>query len=280
MQLPSRHFPEQCSNDLRIQALAILAKHSPKEKCEATSQLIGEEGELSREIVQAVLAEPSELPGRPAKPTMTAPNQARHRSMATLEGRAALVHSLAHIELNAVNLALDAIWRFPNMPAKYYLDWLSVAKDEARHFTLLEAHLKTLGFSYGDFTAHNGLWDMAESTKHDVLARMALVPRTLEARGLDASPQVRNKLVSAGDMKAADIVSIILNDEVGHVYIGNHWYNWLCQQRGLDPIQTFASLALKHKAPRMLSPLNLVARRAAGFSEEELFIMQAQTAST
>jgi uncharacterized ferritin-like protein (DUF455 family) len=120
------------------------------------------------------------------------------------------------------------------------------------------------------------LWDMAESTKHDVLARMALVPRTLEARGLDASPQVRNKLVSAGDMKAADIVSIILNDEVGHVYIGNCWYNWLCTQRGLDPIQTFAELALKHKAPRMLSPINLVARRAAGFSDEELKIMQTQ----
>ena len=115
---------------------------------------------------------------------------------------------------------------------------------------------------------------MAESTKHDVLARMALVPRTLEARGLDASPQVRNKLVSAGDMKAAAIVSVILNDEVGHVFIGNHWYNWLCQQRGLDPLETFAALALKHKAPRMLSPLNLVARRAAGFSEEELTIMQ------
>jgi uncharacterized ferritin-like protein (DUF455 family) len=247
---------------------------SPAEKCLATDNLATTAALLGTEIIARTINEAPNLPGRPDKPSMTAPNKAQHRSMATIEGRAALVHSLAHIELNAVNLALDAIWRFPNMPEKYYRDWLSVAGDEARHFGLLDSHLKTLGHSYGDFTAHNGLWDMAESTKHDVLARMALVPRTLEARGLDASPQVRNKLVSAGDMKAADIVSIILKDEVGHVYIGNYWYNWLCEQRGLDPIQTFAALAKEHKAPRMLSPLNLVARRAAGFSEEELAMMQ------
>lgn len=251
-----------------------LALSEPADKCEATAQLTDDADDLAPDAIKAFILEPGNLPGRPEKPSTVPPHQAQHRSMATLEGRAALIHALAHIELNAVNLALDAIWRFADMPEKYYRDWLSVARDEARHFGLLEAHLTTLGFRYGDFTAHNGLWDMAESTKHDVLARMALVPRTLEARGLDASPQVRNKLVSAGDKKAADIVSIILNDEVGHVYIGNDWYNWLCEQRGLDPIQTFAALALKHKAPRMLSPLNLVARRAAGFSEEELLLMQ------
>jgi uncharacterized ferritin-like protein (DUF455 family) len=259
---------------LRAKSLEVLALRAPTEKCAATARLMADAHSLSERAIREQLAEPNMLPGRPDKPLMAAPHQVQHRSMATIEGRAALIHSLAHIELNAVNLALDAIWRFPDMPAQYYLDWLSVARDEARHYSLLEAHLRTLGFQYGDFTAHNGLWDMAEATKHDVLARMALVPRTLEARGLDASPQVRNKLVSAGDMKAADIVAVILTDEVGHVYIGNHWYNWLCEQRELDPIQTFASLALKHKAPRMLSPLNLVARRAAGFSEEELTIMQ------
>ena len=261
-------------SSLRSQALAVLTIRAPAEKCAETARLTSILEALSEANINEGLVEPGHLPGRPDLPLMAAPNQVQHRSMATIEGRAALIHSLAHIELNAVNLALDAIWRFPEMPAQYYLDWLSVARDEARHFNLLETHLKTLGFQYGDFTAHNGLWDMAESTKHDVLARMALVPRTLEARGLDASPQVRNKLVSAGDMKAAAIVSVILNDEVGHVFIGNHWYNWLCQQRGLDPLETFAALALKHKAPRMLSPLNLVARRAAGFSEEELTIMQ------
>lgn len=230
--------------------------------------------QITLQVIQQEHPEPAGLPGRPDKPTLSAPKGSPNRSMATVEGRAALIHSLAHIELNAVNLALDAIWRFAYMPAKYYLDWLSVARDEARHFGLLNLHLNSLGFAYGDFNAHNGLWDMAEATKLDVLARMALVPRTLEARGLDASPQVRNKLVSAGDMKGASIVSIILNDEVGHVYIGNYWYNWLCQKRGLDPIETFAKLAIKHRAPRMLSPLNLPARRAAGFTEEELALMQ------
>ena len=262
------------TSSLRADALSVLTLMLPAEKCEATNQLIGQVETLTPEAINARIVEPSNLPGRPAKPSMTDPSKAQQRSMATIEGRAALIHALAHIELNAVNLALDAIWRFPDMPEKYYCDWLSVARDEAKHFGLLDAHLAALGFHYGDFTAHNGLWDMAESTKHDVLARMALVPRTLEARGLDASPQVRNKLLSAGDKRAADIVSIILNDEVGHVYIGNYWYNWLCAQRGLDPIQTFSGLAVKHKAPRMLSPLNLVARRAAGFSEEELLLMQ------
>jgi uncharacterized ferritin-like protein (DUF455 family) len=271
---PTYHEIFSLADSLRERALAVLAMVSPAHKCAATAGLEGTREQLTPEMICQAITEPIGLPGRPEKPAMTAPNQAQHRSMATIAGRAALVHSLAHIELNAVNLALDATWRFPDMPEKYYLDWLSVAKDEARHFSLLEAHLTTMGFHYGDFTAHNGLWDMAESTKHDVLARMALVPRTLEARGLDASPQVRNKLVSAGDMKAADIVSVILNDEVGHVYIGNYWYNWLCEQRRVDPIQTFAELALKHKAPRMLSPLNLAARRAAGFSEEELVLMQ------
>ncbi len=259
---------------LRANALSVLALRLPTDKCEATGRLKDRAENLTPESIKASIPDLGNLPGRPERPSIAVPSQAQQRSMATKEGRAALVHALAHIELNAVNLALDAIWRFPDMPEKYYCDWLSVARDEARHFGLLEAHLTTLGFRYGDFTAHNGLWDMAESTKHDVLARMALVPRTLEARGLDASPQVRNKLLSAGDKKAADIVSIILNDEVGHVYIGNYWYNWLCAQRSFDPIQTFAALALKHKAPRMLSPLNLVARRAAGFSEEELLIMQ------
>lgn len=272
--LPAKLKTAGFATSLRASALSALALSAPAEKCAATALLSDHADNLTPTALRASMPEPGKLPGRPDKPATVAPGRAQHRSMATVEGRAALIHALAHIELNAVNLALDAIWRFADMPESYYRDWLSVARDEARHFGMLEAHLTTLGFAYGDFTAHHGLWDMAESTKHDVLARMALVPRTLEARGLDASPQVRNKLVSAGDKKAADIVSIILNDEVGHVYIGNYWYNWLCEQRGLDPIQTFAALALKHKAPRMLSPLNLVARRAAGFSEEELLLMQ------
>ena len=190
--------------------------------------------------------------------------------MRTVEGRAALIHALAHIEFNAINLALDAIWRFPGMPDQYYADWLQVATEEAIHFSLLSAHLLTQGFCYGDFPAHNSLWDMAEKTQGDILARIALVPRTLEARGLDASPPVRAKLAQAGDLAAAAILDIILRDEIGHVATGNRWYRWLCDARGLDPVVTYASLAVEYKAPVMRGPFNFEARRAAGFSDLEL----------
>jgi uncharacterized ferritin-like protein (DUF455 family) len=192
--------------------------------------------------------------------------------MGTPEGRAALIHALAHIEFNAINLALDAVWRFAGMPRDFYEDWLLVADEEAYHFSLLADHLKTLGHDYGDFTAHNALWDMAESTKDDVLARIALVPRTLEARGLDAAPPVRAKLAQAGDQAAAEILDIIMRDEVGHVLIGNRWFNWLCEQRQLDPVTTFAALCQRHRAPPLRGPFNLEARRAAGFSEEEMLM--------
>ena len=181
-----------------------------------------------------------------------------------------MIHALAHIEFNAINLALDAVWRFPSMPDVFYGDWMQVAAEEAYHFSLLDAHLRALGYAYGDFTAHNSLWDMAEKTRGDVLARIALVPRTMEARGLDAAPPVRAKLAQAGDQPAAEILDIILRDEVGHVLIGNRWFGWLCEQRGLDPIATFADLATRYKAPPMRGPFNMEARKAAGFSDEEL----------
>ncbi len=156
------------------------------------------------------------------------------------------------------------------MPQIYYADWLRVASEEASHFSLLSTHLQTLGFRYGDFPAHNSLWDMAEKTRNDVLARIALVPRTLEARGLDASPPVRAKLAQAGDHAAAAILDIILRDEIGHVAIGNRWFAWLCERRGLDPVAIYAELAMEYKAPQLRGPFNLEARRAAGFSEIEL----------
>lgn len=211
-----------------------------------------------------------DIPGRPLKPVLVPPLAVQHRSMRTIEGRAALLHALAHIEFNAINLALDAIWRFPGMPESYYADWLQVAAEEAHHFSLLATHLNTLGFTYGDFAAHNSLWDMAEKTRDDVLARIALVPRTLEARGLDASPPVRAKLAQAGDLAAAEILDIILRDEIGHVATGNRWFAWLCRERGLEPVSAYADLAARYKAPPPRAPFNLEARRAAGFSEAEL----------
>ena len=194
--------------------------------------------------------------------------------MKTPEGRATLIHALAHIELNAVDLALDIVWRFPGMPDDFYRDWIGIAKEEAFHFGLLNEHLNTLGYNYGDFPAHNGLWEMAEKTADDLLARLALVPRTLEARGLDASPPIRNKLMQAGDAKAAAILDIILRDEIGHVSVGNRWYRYLCARRGLDPIKTYSELAARYKAPKLRGPFNLEARRAAGFDADELAALQ------
>jgi uncharacterized ferritin-like protein (DUF455 family) len=213
------------------------------------------------------------IPGRPSKPELVEPLSLPKRSMRTLEGRAALIHALAHIEFNAINLALDAIWRFNDMPEQYYRDWLKVACEEAYHFSLLHSHLKNLGYQYGDFSGHNSLWEMVDRTKDDVLARMALVPRTMEARGLDASPGLRNKFAQIGDSTMVNILDIILRDEVGHVAIGNQWFNWLCAQRQLDPMTTFELLCITYSAPKLKPPFNLEARRRAGFTEEELGLL-------
>lgn len=213
---------------------------------------------------------PAGIPGRPARPRLVLPNAIQHDSLKTIEGRAALLHAIAHIELNAIDLALDMVWRFSGMPAQFYRDWVSIAKEEALHFTLIRNHLLTLGFDYGDFDAHNSLWEMAERTQHDVLARVALVPRTLEARGLDASPAVKKKLVSVGDKKAGEILDLILKDEIGHVLAGNNWFRWLCRQRGLDPILAYSDLTQKYDVPKPRAPFNFEARRLAGFAEAEL----------
>ena len=210
------------------------------------------------------------IPGVPVKPDLVAPRLVKRRSMITREGRAVLIHALVHIEFNAINLALDAIWRFANMPSEYYTDWLQVAGEEALHFSLLAGHLQTLDHEYGDFPGHSSLWEMTDKTSQDVLARMALVPRTMEARGLDAVPAMRDKLLQAGDTAAAAILDIILRDEIGHVLIGNRWYAYLCEQRGLEPVATYTALALQYKAPVLRGPFNLPARRAAGFTESEL----------
>lgn len=275
LNMHSSSSPE-ISIELRAAALALLCE------CDATAKVTGTRALFdgwSQGAVQldadAALSEKTIVPGRPALPLLVAPREVAHRSMSNAEGRAAMVHAMAHIEFNAINLALDALWRFEAMPRDYYADWLQVANEEALHFSLLAAHLQTLGFCYGDFTAHNSLWDMAEKTQHDILARIALVPRTMEARGLDASPAVRAKLAQAGDMGAAAILDIILGDEIGHVLIGNRWYGWLCEQRGVDPIGTYAAMAKQYKAPVMRGPFNLEARRAAGFTEAELDALRA-----
>ncbi len=210
------------------------------------------------------------IPGRPERPLLVAPRLVGRRSMVTTEGRAMLVHALAHIEFNATNLALDALWRFTGMPDAYYTDWLQVAQEEATHFSMLSAHLQLLGYRYGDFPAHDSLWEMVEKTRGDVLARMALVPRTLEARGLDAIPPLQAKLAQAGDLAAAKILERIFQDEIGHVEIGNRWYRHVCEQRGLEPRATYGLLAAQYEAPVLKGPFNFDARRLAGFTDSEL----------
>ncbi len=214
------------------------------------------------------------IPGRPEKPEMVSALLVEKRKVSTPEGRAALLHSLAHIEFNAINLALDAVYRFRELPQEYYTDWLLVASEEAYHFSMLQAHLRTLGYEYGDFTAHNGLWDMAMVTAHDPMIRMALVPRVLEARGLDALPAIMHRLTSCGAQTSADILSIILRDEIGHVAIGNRWYAYFCELRGLDPVANFRALMREYKAPKLRGPLHTEARLAAGFSLAEMDMLE------
>lgn len=263
--------------ELRRRALDILILQDPVAKADAARALATDTLEL--DSAQRLMP-PGDLPGRPSEPRLMAALQVPKRSPFTTEGRAALIHAIAHIEFNAINLALDAIWRFPDMPRDYYFDWLKVAAEEALHFMLLHGHLQSLGHRYGDFDAHDGLWTMAEKTANDVLARMALVPRTLEARGLDATPPLQAKLARAGDHRAVEILAIILKDEIGHVEIGNRWYRHLCRERGLDPVAIYPSLAKRFDAPRLRAPFNWEARGAAGFSAEELAYLQEESAES
>lgn len=265
---------------LRHEALAALCTADPAGKAARTHALwarwraLGAGDDDAWDAGAAIAPEAATpLPGRPDRPLLVAPHEVAQRSPFTREGLAALVHAIAHIEFNAINLALDAVWRFPGLPADFYRQWLQVAHEEATHFDLLREHLQALGQAYGDFPAHNGLWEMCVKTQHDPTARMALVPRTLEARGLDATPLIQARLKQVNTPEArrvVEILDVILRDEIGHVAVGNRWYAWLCARQGLAPVAHYRHLARLHAAPRLRGPFNLEARRAAGFSDVEL----------
>ncbi|WP_101048206.1 ferritin-like domain-containing protein [Macromonas nakdongensis] len=281
-------FPSDPTGELRRAALAALACPDPAGKCAQVDALWAQAEALPLDadtpLADGAAREPAlaaalaALPGRPPRPRLIEPGRVPQRSPFTPEGHAALVHAICHIEFNAINLALDAVWRFAGMPRTFYLDWLRVAAEEAEHFGLLHAHLQSLPraaapWHYGDFDAHDGLWAMCEKTAGDITARMALVPRTLEARGLDATPLIQAKLRKVGTpeaLRAIEILDTILRDEVGHVAIGNHWYRWLCERQGLEPVAHYRVLARRHSAPRLKPPFNDEARRRAGFSQAEL----------
>lgn len=260
------------ATDPRALALACLTEASVGAKLELTaqaSQAIAAEGPW-RDSIGSGRCPSMPEPGRPERPLLVAPRELSQRKLNSVEGRAALIHAVAHIEFNAINLAWDAVYRFPGMPDDYYRDWASVAADEVRHFSLLQTRLEQLGYQYGDLPAHNGLWQAAVATEHDVMVRMALVPRVLEARGLDVTPGMIERLSRVGDPDTVAALELILREEVRHVAIGSHWFAYLCGQRRIEPRSTFLDL-LQHSAgalPR--GPFNVSARLAAGFSPEEL----------
>ena len=208
-------------------------------------------------------------PGRPFKPKLVNFQTSPKRDRSDL-GMIINIHAICHIEFNAINLALDAVYRFQDMPLQYYLDWLKVANEEAVHFSLLSNYLQELDYQYGDFDAHNGLWQMTVDTDYDVLSRMALVPRVLEARGLDVTPSIRAKFKDSNFYKMVEILDIIYREEIGHVKIGNYWYQYLCSERKLDPISTFDSLIKKHIGSNLRGPFNKKARLLSNFSQAEL----------
>ena len=259
---------------LRSHALHALCLPSPCDKVNAVQNLWTNSASWVLDPTQLIAAPLGDvLPGRPPAPRLVPPKQVVTRSPFTPQGLAGLIHAVCHIEFNAINLALDAVWRFEQMPENFYTDWMRVAYEESQHFELLHTLLQSLGYAYGEFDAHDGLWQMCEKTATDVLARMALVPRTLEARGLDATPLIQSKLRKAnspGALRAVEVLDVILRDEVGHVAIGNYWYRWLCAQRGLDPVTLYGDLVQRYEAPRLKPPFNTEARKRAGFTDTEL----------
>ncbi|MEG0538791.1 MAG: ferritin-like domain-containing protein [Comamonas sp.] len=265
--------------ELRQRALEVLCLCDPIQKAIAVMQMHQQAAQFAIAPCAPALVSGIALPGHPERPALLRHSEVARRSPATLQGRIILMHAIAHIEFNAINLALDAIWRFDDMPAQYYLDWLQVAGEEGKHFLLIRDWLLAQSHDYGDFPAHQGLWTMCEKTAQDVTARMALVPRTLEARGLDATPQIQAKLRQVGTpdaLSAVDILDIILREEVGHVAIGNLWYRFLCKRNNLEPQSHYTALAHKYEAPRPRPPFNTRARQAAGFTEEEIAWLEQQ----
>jgi len=253
-----------------------LQAKDPDNKCELTraGYEAWQAGELAHDPDYELL--PIGEPGRPDRPQLVAPRDLRPRKPGSEAGHAALIHSIAHIEFNAINLAWDAVYRFRDMPDDYYGDWIRVAKEEAYHFGLLREHLRSMGHEYGDFPAHNGLWEMAQKTAFDGMVRMALVPRVLEARGLDVTPGMMKRLEQQGDHRAVEILDIILRDEIGHVEVGTRWFRYHCEKRGLDPELTFAKLLKEYMNGVLRGPFHYEARRQAGFTDSEMKILENQ----
>ncbi|GMQ87825.1 MAG: ferritin-like domain-containing protein [Gammaproteobacteria bacterium] len=266
----SENVAPLASDNLFACARQCLECADPTAKCELTERVVealraGQLGFESVDDPQVIGA-----PGRPVRPHLVAPRNLPRRRLGGTGGRASLLHALVHIEFNAINLAWDAVYRFRDMPEAFYVDWARVACEEAYHFRMLCERLADYGHAYGDFDAHDGLWEMACRTAHDPLVRMALVPRVLEARGLDVTPGMIQRLEQAGDGPVVDVLKIILRDEIGHVAIGTRWFRYLCNERDLDPDVTFVRLVQEYMQGRVKRPFHYAAREKAGFNAVEM----------
>jgi uncharacterized ferritin-like protein (DUF455 family) len=244
---------------------AVLRAASPPDKLDLTQRVAAawRAGDLSL----ARAAPPPDRPARPALPLLKPPrDMPRRRNAGSDAGRIALLHALAHIELNALDLAWDLIARFggDDPPRDFYDDWVDVAAEEGKHFALVSDRLAALGTAYGDLPAHDGLWEAAQTTSGDLMARLAVVPLVLEARGLDVTPEMIDRLERAGDPASANVLRIVYEDEIGHVAIGVRWFRWACVQRAVDPVGSYHMLVRRHYKGALKPPFNHAAREAAG----------------
>ncbi len=257
--------------ELRAQCLKALAANDLNQKLNQVQAIY--ESFKSRQIKidsKSDIKHAYHLPGAPSRPNIVPPRLVEKRSASTQQGKLIFIHALAHIEFSAINLALDIIWRFKNLPEQFYSDWLQIAYEEKTHFNLLNSYLKKFDLAYGSFNAHNSLWEMAERTSHDLIHRLALIPRTMEARGLDVTPPIIEKFKQQRDDDIAAILQIIYEEEIRHVSIGNIWYRWACDTQKLDPQETYKNLLVTYDIELNYQKLNKEARYKAGFLKEEL----------
>lgn len=251
-------------------AVQVLNTADARQKANA-ARAVARQWLCRRMIGVAATGSVPDRPARPDHPVLMLPRDVPRRKInAGVAGRIALLHALAHIELNAIDLAFDMIARFSgqDLPEAFFDDWIAVGDDEARHFLMLEDRLQELGGGYGDLPAHDGLWQAAMETAHDLLARLAIVPMVLEARGLDVTPDMIKRLQAAGDQQSARALTIIHDDEIGHVAVGKRWFDHICDARGFtDPVAVWQDLVRKHFKGGLKPPFNTTSREQAGFPE-------------
>lgn len=250
-------------------AVAVLTTAAPLDKARLTAEYAAAWRDGTIAVVGS--SSPPDRPARPDRPELKLPRDMPKRGRGgSAQNRIALLHALAHIELNAIDLAWDIVCRYPGeaMPKGFLDDWVMVADDEARHFVMLETRLNQMGAAYGDLPAHDGLWKAATDTAYDLMARLALVPMVLEARGLDVTPDTVRRLGEFGDGESAALLQTIHDEEIGHVAAGRRWFGYLCERRGLEPVAAWQELVTRHFRGGLKAPFNVESRQAAGFGPE------------